>query len=141
MYPFDLPGPQFLAFYIPFATIVIAAFYFVRRRYESGPLPPVRPTDPLLFACLRGGPKEVVRVATLGLLDRGRLKIPGAAGAAQTQPGLGLPHRRIEKEILEHFKSPDDLDSVVDRPAIQRVAVEDYESELIRLRLLPDAEM
>src|SRR5262249_41860319 len=96
MHPFDLPGPQFLVFYVVFAAVVIAAFYFGRRRYESGPLPPTNPTDPLLFACLRGGPKEVVRVAMLGLLDRGLLKPQQGGQKDKTDAAPGLVRRRIE---------------------------------------------
>ena len=139
MFPFDLSDPQFLAFYLMFAAVVVAAFYFGRRYYESGPLPTIDLTDPLLFACLRGGPKEVVRVATLGLIDRGLLKTPDETVAAETKPQVAST--RIEREILHHFRSATDLDSILDRPAIERVAAEDYEGQLIQLRLVPDAEM
>jgi uncharacterized protein (TIGR04222 family) len=77
MFPFNLPGPQFLFFYALFAFTVIAAFYFVRRHYESGPPPSLDLVDPFLFACLRGGPKEVLSVAVLGLIDRDLLKVTG----------------------------------------------------------------
>src|SRR3974390_1249430 len=77
MYPFDLPGPQFLVFYGVFALAIILALNIGRRISEGGPTPQIEATDPYLFACLRGGPKEVARVATLGLVDRGLLQISG----------------------------------------------------------------
>src|SRR5262245_26500915 len=128
MYPFDLPGPEFLVFYTVFASAVIAAFYFGRRYSESGPLPPVSPSDPLLFAGVRGGRKEVVRVATLGLIDRGLLKTPEEKAAEKPDATAGLVRRRIEKEILKQVeKTPGGIDSVVNQSALARVAAEDYE--------------
>jgi len=46
MSPFDLSDPQFPAFYLTFAAVVVTAFYFGRRFYESGPLPRVDLTQP-----------------------------------------------------------------------------------------------
>jgi uncharacterized protein (TIGR04222 family) len=143
MFPFDLPGPQFLGFYALFAIAVIAAFYFGRRQYESGPIPSIDLTDPFLFACLRGGPKEVVRIATLGLIDRGLLKATGAAGSTLARAPEAKPElvrRRIEKEVLSYFEHPEDINSILQRPAIERVAADDYEDRLRRDRLVPDAE-
>jgi len=145
MFPFDLPGPQFLAFYAVFATAVIAALHFGRKRYESELLPQSLPqadlTDPLLFACLRGGPKEVVRVATVGLLDRGLLTASGrtVTWSAQTKPDM--VHRRIEREVLNHFEHGADVDSILKQSAAERVAAEDYESRLGRLQLIPDSKV
>src|SRR5262249_33644878 len=77
MFPLDLPGPQFLVFYGLFAVAVIAVLHFTRQRRESLPLPRIDPQDPYLFACLRGGPREVACIATLALIDRGLLQISG----------------------------------------------------------------
>jgi len=64
MNPFDLPGPQFLLFYIIFAGLVITGLVFWRRRAESSPSTPrIDLSDPYLIAYLRGGEKEVRRVA------------------------------------------------------------------------------
>ena len=139
MFPFDLPGPQFLTFYAVFASVVIVAFYFGRRFLESGPLPSVDLTDPLLFACLRGGPKEVVRVATVGLIDRGLLKVSGRTVTRSAEAKSGIVHRRLEQQVLIHFEHGGEIDSIFNRSAAERVAAEDYESQLTRLRLVPDA--
>jgi uncharacterized protein (TIGR04222 family) len=139
MFPFNLPGPQFLVFYAVFAIAVIAFFFFVRRRGEEGTFPPGGANDPLLLACLRGGPSEVIRVATLGLIDRGLLTVSGRTVTRSAQPEL--VGRRIEMEVLKHFEQGADIDSILGRSSAQRVAKEDYEDQLIRHRLVPDSEL
>jgi len=139
MFPFNLPGPQFLVFYALFAIAVIAFFFFVRRRGEEGTPPPGSANDPLLLACLRGGPSEVIRVATLGLIDRGLLTVSDRTVTRSAKPEV--VNRRIEKEVLKHFEHGADIDSILGRSSAQRVAKEDYEDQLIRLRLVPDSEL
>jgi len=97
-----LPGPQFLVFYVLFAVIVLGLLYLGRRAYEAGALPTIEVKDPYLFACLNGGPREVIRVATIGLVDRGLLQLTGSTAhpAANTASQFGQP--QIEKEILAH---------------------------------------
>src|ERR1700730_2306480 len=99
MFPFGLPGPRFLFFYALFAIAVIVALYFGRNHYESGSPPSIDLKDPLLFACLRGGPKEVVSVATLGLIDRGLLRATGRTITRSPEAKPELVRRRIEKEV------------------------------------------
>src|SRR5215510_7677609 len=139
MFPFNLPGPQFLVFYALFAIAVIAFFFFVRRRGEEGTPPPGSANDPLLLACLRGGPAEVIRVATLGLIDRGLLMVSDRTVTRTAKPEL--VGRRIEKEVLKHFEYGADIDSILAKSDVQRVAKEDYEDQLIRLRFIPDSEL
>jgi len=141
MFPFDLPGPQFLAFYVVFAVAVIAGLYLLRRQHESGPLPLADLTDPLLFACLRGGPKEVVRVATLGLIDRGVLEDTGAGVQRARTAKPEFVRRRVEKEVLSFFEHPTAIDSILNHSAAERVAAEEYETQLRGFRLVPDDEM
>jgi uncharacterized protein (TIGR04222 family) len=141
MNPFDLPGPQFLGFYALFAIAVIAMLYVGRSYYESGSPPSLDLVDPFLFACLRGGPKEVVRVATLGLIDRGILQATGNTVTRSPQATPALVRRRIEKEVLNYFKIPAEADSILQRPSVLRVAAEDYEDQLRRFQLIPDPDM
>jgi uncharacterized protein (TIGR04222 family) len=141
MFPFNLPGPEFLAVYVVFAIAVIAAFYFGRNYYEAGPPPAAELTDPLLFACLRGGPKEVVRVATLGLIDRGLLRTDDRTVTRAPEATPGLVRRRIDKEVLGYFAHPADVDAVLARPSVLRVAEEEYEDQLRRFGLIPDSGM
>jgi uncharacterized protein (TIGR04222 family) len=138
MFPFDLPGPSFLVFYALFAIAVMVALYFGRNHYESGPPPSIDLKDPLLFACLRGGPKEVVSVATLGLIDRGLLHATGRTITRSPEAKPELVRRRIEKEVLSYFKQPAEIDASLKDPSLLRVASEDYEEELRRYQLVPD---
>ena len=96
MFPFDLPGPQFLVFYALFAIAVLAALHLGRRHLESGPLPSLDLKDPLLFACLRGGPKETLSVAALGLIDRGLLHATGRTVTPSSEAKPELVGRRVE---------------------------------------------
>jgi uncharacterized protein (TIGR04222 family) len=139
MFPFNLPGPDFLFFYGLFALGVIAALYFGRRHYESGPLPSIDLKDPLLFACLRGGPKEVVSVAILGLIDRGFLKATGRTITRSSEAKPELVSRRMEKEVLGHFNQAAEIDAALKDAALLRVASQDYEEPLQHYQLVPDA--
>ena len=64
MNPFDLPGPEFLLFYTIFSAVVLGGLVFWRRRAELSAAPArIDLSDPYLIAYLRGGKKEVLRVA------------------------------------------------------------------------------
>jgi uncharacterized protein (TIGR04222 family) len=139
MFPFNLPGPQFLLFYAVFGAAVVAALYFLRRHVESGPPPPIAPQDPYLFACLRGGPKEVVCIATLGLVDRGLLRMDGNVISRQANVRPEISRRRIEQEVLRYFEDKAELFSILKRHSVLSVAADEYEYELRHHRLIPDA--
>jgi uncharacterized protein (TIGR04222 family) len=141
MFPFNLPGPQFLLFYVLFAAAVIATFYFGRRRSELDQPPSIPLQDPYLFACLRGGPKEVACVATLALIDRGLLQAKDRVVTRSPESTPDLVRRRVEKEVLNHFEGQAPLDTVTSQSAILHAATQDYEEELRRHGLLPDASM
>ncbi len=92
MNPFDLCGPEFLLFYVVLVAAVSGVAVLVRRVLESGPVPRFREVDPYLVAHLRGGSSEVLRVATISLLDRGLLQISGEH--IQAEPGAAARVRR-----------------------------------------------
>src|SRR5262245_10580229 len=108
MFPFDLPGPQFLVFYALFALAVILTLNIGRRLHEAGPAPQIDTTDPYLFACLRGGPAEVARVATLGLIDRGQLVISDRRVKWAPHTRIDPRRPRTEQAVLRHFEHEDD---------------------------------
>jgi uncharacterized protein (TIGR04222 family) len=141
MFPFNLPGPQFLAFYAVFVIAVIAALHFARRHYESGPPPSTDLKDPLLFACLRGGPKEVISVAILGLIDRGFLAASGRTITRSPGAKPELVSRRMEKEVLGYFRRGAEIDAALKDAALLRIASEDYEEPLQGNQLVPDARL
>jgi uncharacterized protein (TIGR04222 family) len=140
MNPLSLSGPKFLLFYALFAAAVLLLLHFVRRVREGGALPKVDTKDPYLFACLSGGPAEVIRVCTVGLVDRGLLKVTG--GTAETllndAPAFGAP--RIERKVLDHFRGGASLSSAVQNQDLLAAAITDYEHRLRSAGLLPNAE-
>lgn len=138
MFPFDLPGPQFLLFYGLFAVGVLAALHFGRRQYERFPAPPTQLSDPFLLACLRGGPKEVISVAVLGLIDRGLLESNGRTIRRSLKAVPSDVRRRIEKDLLGYFQHPADFASALASVSLLRTAAKEYEEPLQQQRLVPD---
>ena len=65
MNPFDLPGPQFLLFYLGLSAAVIVALVVARKFAESSAAPKLDLSDPYLIAYLRGGDAETLRVAAV----------------------------------------------------------------------------
>ena len=75
MNPFDLYGPQFLAFYAALTVATMIVVVVLRRRRELARWSSVELTDPYLIAYLRGGKNEVIRTAIISLVDRGLLEV------------------------------------------------------------------
>lgn len=154
MNPLDLPGPQFLGFYVILCTAVTLALAFLRRQQEGGGSPPPKLDDPYLVAFLRGGEDEALRVAMMSLLDRGLLKVQESnladrfAGAVTGQEtfllmkageGAGLAARPIEKQVLQAFQAPAGVRSVLRDLKILGVC-DAYAASLTQMNLLPDEE-
>src|SRR5262245_19192047 len=139
MNPFTLPGPQFLVFYILFACATLLALYLARRSNESGRLPNLAVKDPYLFACLSGGPTEVIRVATLGLVDRGLLKISDRT--VKVAPGVNAASgwSGIEKEVLTYFANGARIDAALKDSRLLNFVSATYELPLQRNRLVADS--
>src|SRR5437016_2898236 len=139
MNPFDYRGPEFLAFYVAFAAATLLLLYYVRQSRESGALPTSNARDPYLLACLSGGPKEAIRVAVLGLVDRDLLDI--ASGIPWTRkdvkPSAG--QNRMEKAILERCKSSCALNVLIADKSLLDLARQEYEDKLKAQGLVPDA--
>ena len=57
MNPFDLPGPEFLFFYLVFGIVILVAVVLIRRGGETAGNTP-RLTDPYMIAYLRAGEDE-----------------------------------------------------------------------------------
>jgi len=125
--PFDSHGPQFLAFYICFAFALLSVLYLSRTLGGSREIAKPPMDDPYFVACLRGGEKECVRVATLALIDRGLLTVKSSGTSVLTGAAMGenrlqvtdpqaisAVKRPIEKEILEAFTSSSPVNSTLD---------------------------
>jgi uncharacterized protein (TIGR04222 family) len=136
--PFDLTGPEFLAFYLALGAAVMAVLGFLRHAGEVDDPPLVNLADPYLIAYLRGGKNETVRVATTSLIDRGLLTVAGSS--VSIAPGRSAEELRvpIEKSLVIFFRKTADAASAF--KASWQSETESYERELIRLELLPGAQ-
>src|SRR5690349_3925527 len=93
----------FLFVYALFALAVLGVLHVARRNLERGALPKVELRDPYLSACLNGGPKEVVRVAMIDLVDRGLLTVSGDT-AHVADAAAAFVQRPVERMVLERFQ-------------------------------------
>lgn len=140
MSPFDLPGPQFLIFYVILGGVLAAFLWIFRHHGEKGKtVSSPELTDPYLVACLRAGHAEVWRLATIRLIDRGLMKAVDAtiSVVAAAKPE-DLPNE-VERATLEWFRTPRDAISLIKESSSLRLRqlVSPYEERLIELGLLP----
>jgi uncharacterized protein (TIGR04222 family) len=107
------------------------------RAGESAEPPAVNLSDPYLIAYLRGGKNEVLRVATVTLIDRGYLTVLGSRLVAPDRPPttLRLP---IEQRLLGHFAKETEAASVFKSRSFDREMAA-YDDELVGLDLVPGA--
>jgi uncharacterized protein (TIGR04222 family) len=137
MNPFDLPGPQFLAFYGVLATVTILVVALATRKAEGGAPPRVNLSDPYSIAYLRGGKNEALRIATVSLIDRGLLTYQEGERLVTT-PDVApdLAQRAIERALLGKFKTPDSATAIFTDSRLE-YACADYMRSLSHLGLLP----
>jgi uncharacterized protein (TIGR04222 family) len=103
MNPFDLSGPEFLAFYVALAVIVIG-FAVQYRRMKEWRRPPKLALDPYVIAYLRGGANEALRVALVSLIDRGLLTALTTQVEIAPHADPAVARLPIEKLLLEKFR-------------------------------------
>jgi uncharacterized protein (TIGR04222 family) len=137
MNPFDLRGPEFLAFYFCFSLVVIFAIAIFRRRAESGAAPKIDLGDPYLVAYLRGGENEVLRVAVVSLVDRGLLIMTDQRLRRADHAAGNTVKHPIEYEVLRKFGAPGEAASIFKDERLKS-ATEPYRSKLELAGLLPD---
>lgn len=138
MNPFDLPGPQFLLFYLIFAGVVIAGLAFWRRRAElSAGAPRLDLSDPYLIAYLRGGEAEVLRVATVSLIDRGLLVRNGRQLQRAENASPDSVRRPVEQALLKKYARGGEVSWMFEDDGLS-TACQAYEATLRQARLLPD---
>lgn len=137
MYPFDLPGPQFLLFYLIFASAVVGGLVVWRRRVESSETPKIDLSDPYLIAYLRGGAAEALRVATVSLIDRGLLLAEGTLLRRAENASPESARRPIEQALLKKYAVGGEVSWMFDDDSLMTVC-ESYAATLKRAQLLPD---
>ena len=137
--PFDLRGPEFLAFYFTLGVVVTAVVAVLRWRSEStvvatGPL-----VDYLKIAYLRAGADEALRVAILALIDRGLMTMVGDDRVQAALPTMPAGLLRTEQRLLESCKAVTPAHQLVSDHSLRMTARTDCEGHLVRAGLLPDA--
>jgi uncharacterized protein (TIGR04222 family) len=134
--PFNLRGPEFLLFYLVLGAWVLLGLYLVRRWGDDSDPPQVNLSDPYLIAFLRGGKNEVLRVATVSLIDRGLLEVSGTQISSARDLSAAALRIPIEKRLFVHFGAPSAASSLFKPDAFDHEMTA-YESELVRLDLIP----
>ncbi|MDX2029882.1 MAG: TIGR04222 domain-containing membrane protein [Blastocatellia bacterium] len=137
MNPFELVGPDFLAFYFGLSLVVILTVWMVRRGAESGPAPKIDLSNPYLIAYLRGGENEALRLGVVSLVDRGLLMADGAMLARAERTTSRDGQNRIEQELLKKFGTRSEAASIF-KDANLKAACLEYRQQLEKLGLLPD---
>ncbi len=135
--PFDLSGPEFLIFYAILGALTIALLWFARHTSEADDAPRIDYSDPYLLAYLRGGEKEVIRVVTVSLIDRGLLQANDDQLVVVNDNAVNIVRRPVEKALLQHFRFRAKASSAFTSPGILSTCQE-YGDALQRLRLIPD---
>jgi len=127
MNPFNLRGPEFLLFYLALAALTFLVLWALDRRRDRSVDAEGLLRDPYLIAGLRGGESDIVRVATLALLARGRIVeagdhrvglAPAAAGTASKQPLTKVE----EAVLLELAGGPVKVARLERKPMVRRAA-------------------
>lgn len=101
MNPFDLKGPEFLVFYIILGIVVTIVLIILRNLMEMGPVPKIDLSDPYQIAYLRGGSKEVLKIASLSLIERGILHVQDTHLVATRTKKVG---NTIEDSLIKYFE-------------------------------------
>jgi uncharacterized protein (TIGR04222 family) len=138
--PFDLSGPDFLIFYGLVGVLVLGGLFVAGWLSESGTVPRLDYSDPYLLAYLRGGEREVIRVAAVSLADRGLLKVSNDKLSVANEAALNLVRRPVERSILQRLSIATDFATIFDSATV-RAACKEYKDKLQQLHLLPDEKL
>ncbi len=141
MNPFELRGPTFLFFYLLLCFAVVGVLTWLRNRREAVLVPAMpRLTDPYKIAFLRAGKNEVLRIATMCLIDRGYLKVNAANEIEETQKSetqfLSEP---LDRRIIKYCGKPAPPNKIFAALSSDPV-FQAYQAELESVDLLPGAE-
>jgi len=136
MNPFDLPGPEFLLFFIGLSALAILALIVTRKIAERSAAAKLDLSDPYLIAYLRGAEPETLRVAAVSLIDRGLLVATGTQLKAAEKASPDAVRKPIEKELLRKFKRSDEASAIFDDSRL-RATCKPYEETLKNAGLLP----
>lgn len=136
MNPFELPGPQFLLFYLLLSLFILVVVWLLRRNAESGPAPQLNLADPYLVAYLRAGEAETMRLAVVSLIERDMLATKGAQ-LLRKSPGPRVNANPLEQAVLSKFNQPGEAASIY-KDANLKAVCQQYRQQLEQAGLLPD---
>jgi uncharacterized protein (TIGR04222 family) len=141
MNPFELPGPQFLAFYAVLGIVVVWAVFVVKRQAEGGEPVHLPSMDPYLIAYLRGGAADAVSLGVAVLVDRQLLAI-GKDDTVFRREHVNPVHgsNDLERAILEQCATAEEPRDLTKSKRLQDVARRSYEPQLVHMRLLAEAD-
>jgi uncharacterized protein (TIGR04222 family) len=137
MNPFDLPGPEFLLFFIGLSAFALVALIVTRKIAERSAAPKLDLSDPYLIAYLRGAEPETLRVAAVSLLDRGLLVATGTQLQAAEKAFPESVRKPIEKELLRKFNRAGEASAIFNDSRL-RATCKPYEQTLKAVGLLPN---
>jgi len=137
MNPFDLPGPQFLLFYLLLSLFILAVVWLLRRNAEAGPPPQLNLADPYLVAYLRAGEAETMRLAVVSLIERDMLATNGTQLLRKSKPGPKVNANPLEHAVLSKFSQPGEAASIYKDASLKAVC-QQYRQQLEQVGLLPD---
>jgi uncharacterized protein (TIGR04222 family) len=140
MNPFDLRGPEFLAFYLVLGLTTLVVLWLLRRGGEADATSRAMLDDYVDIAYLRGGSHEAMRVATLNLINRGLLQVHGDDSLQATHTSWAQTvSKPIEQRILAKFRKSEKASTIFSDTVLKDVAASESEPNLVRLGLLPDS--
>lgn len=94
-----LTGPEYLLFYLMFATGLILVLRFLRYFFEGGQAAKADPRDPYRLALLRDGLRGAIELAVVRLVDSGHL-VSTQLQVACVNPALPPPLHGFERLVL-----------------------------------------
>jgi uncharacterized protein (TIGR04222 family) len=104
--PFNLPGTEFLIFYIVLGIGVNLLLKYLFLKVESCFPAALRDcTDPYELAALRGGTEETMKIVLFSLIDRGLLKASGTTVVAEPKAKQMVDHA-VEWAVVSYFQTP-----------------------------------
>lgn len=136
MNPFDLPGPQFLGFYVVFAAAILTFVWSRTRGPADSPATlSFMTSDPYRIACLREGEAETVRLAIFNLVDRGLLEFDGTRLRTAHADSAELVRRPLDRAVLSACRAYATVKELEANPALRTLAGE-YRRELAGQKLM-----
>jgi uncharacterized protein (TIGR04222 family) len=120
-------------------ALVVLGARLLLRQLEDATMPRIDLGDPYLIAYLRGGARGTLGVAVTSLIDRGLLLLhENGRVQARDDEVEKLVRRPIERDVIRAAKQPTPFAGLAEDGEVD-AALQSYQRELARLKLLPDS--